>query len=82
MEREKQRQMEKEKAEQEKMEARRARAKAELEAAEELRREKEENPTGEARVPRKSRFVCGFSNTSFLFVSSFLFFFSCYHYQA
>ena len=57
MEREKQRQAEKDKLEQEKAEAQRAREEAEREAAEELQREQEENPTGEARVPRKSRFV-------------------------
>lgn len=57
MEREKQRQAEKDKIEQEKAEAQRAKEAAEREAAEELRREQEENSTGEARVPRKSRFV-------------------------
>lgn len=57
MEREKQKQMERERQEQERVDAQRAREEAELEAAEELRREQEEGGSGEARVPRKSRFV-------------------------
>ena len=59
MEREKQRAEEKEREEQERQEARRAREQAEREAEDELKREQEDGG-GEARVPRKSRFVCYF----------------------
>lgn len=56
MEREKQRQAEKDRLEHERVVVQRAREQADRDAADEMKREREDSASGEARVPRKSRF--------------------------